>query len=72
MSDLIDQDQVDQACDFLQVHGWSFGWCQAKDKEKESWNWQAHAIKGNLKVEAGGKVLGDVLRVLQTKIVGMN
>lgn len=66
----INQNVVDEVCDFLKISGWSFGWCVAEENEEEFW--QADASGGEIHFVARGKSLGIALLKLKSSILSVN
>lgn len=66
----INQNIVDEVCEFLKISGWSFGWCIVEENEVEFW--QADASRGDIHFVARGKSLGHALLKLKSSILSVN
>ncbi len=66
----VNQNLVDDVCNFFQISGWSFGWCLVMEDGEEFW--QADTFRGDIRLVARDKVLGLALLKLKFSIFRMN
>jgi hypothetical protein len=72
MADRINEQLLNEACDFLQAAGWSFGYYLVLDESTGAEKWQADAVKGTLRFVVRGPVLGEVFQKIRQQVLELN